>query len=238
MIDLQIAELKKLDRPEFSTQWWKERVAEMEAYVSNGIPEDVLSIPGLIAGGVTTNNFRASRKIKQELPWIPWYLDDTDTSHVYHLHKSGIRERAGAGTVVEWGGGFGNYAKLSTRMGVRHHHIIDVPVMQLIQKRHLDGLRASENVSWGCNGDPTLIAFQGRVDTFLGLWSVSECTHYAHDWLIDEMDWYGASNVFLAIEPDKGIFPEATGLHARLIGLGFVEEESYYQDTVYMRLTR
>jgi hypothetical protein len=107
--------------------------------------------------------------------------------------------------------------------------------MILIQQKYLEQWAADNHVRWLPNGESLA---NERVDTFLGLWSVSECTRAAHDYLIDEVDWFGASNVFLAMEPDKQIFPESTGLYDRLLGLDFQEEESYYDDSVYMRLVR
>lgn len=134
------------DRPEFVSLWWRERIAALEEAFTDGIPDDFLSVPAVRDCGLVTENYVAAAEQHARLEWYAKIRPDllyvlgssgivtpTDIAHLYHLHKAGWPKEP-RGSLVEWGGGFGNMARI-TRLFPQSptHIVVDVPVMQALQ---------------------------------------------------------------------------------------------------------
>lgn len=243
------------DVKDFYSAWWKERVAALERVLADDIPDNFLDLPEVQDCGIVTNDRRAALSEEAEMAghgYLPnygphmWMVTATDITHSYHLWRAGW-PKTPSGYLVEWGGGYGNMARLASLFPERVDHVvIDTPVMLGLQRAYLEsqGVPARvvgvDNFQRGVELCPTGLTHwldKVEVDTFIGTFSVSECTRACHDHLI-EKDWFGAKTVFLAVEPEKGLFAEAYGLKDRLLSMGFTEEPTYFPPSVYLRLER
>lgn len=227
------------DRPEFYSAWWQDRIAALEAEIV-GVeldPLTFLDLPAVADCGLVTNNHVAADHMR---PLLPAFTDDwtpTSVTHMYGLRMAGVVDDDEYRTVVEFGGGFGNMARLTRGFATPPCHVIvDSPVMLALQEAWLTELGAARGVEF-LTHDRAKYGMIARPDAFIATWSLDECPVACHDWLIGE-DWFGASTVLIALFPDKDLFPEARGLHVRLQGLGFVEHPTFFPPSVYMRLDR
>lgn len=250
-----IEELDFYDIEEFYSVWWGQRVVALESVLADDIPVNFLELPEVQDCGLVTNDRVAALNEEAEMAgsgYLPrygpdmWTVTTTDITHAYHLWRAGW-PKTPRGHLVEWGGGYGNMARLVSLFPEQVDHvIIDTPVMLGLQRAYLDshGIGATvagvENFQRGvvlCATGLTHWLEAVEVDTFIGTFSVSECTRACHDYLI-EKDWFGAKTVFLAVEPDKDLFAEAYGLKDRLLSMGFAEEPTHFPPSVYLRLDR
>jgi hypothetical protein len=157
--------------------------------------------------------------------------------HAYHLARfasatsvdwSSIR------TIVEWGGGYGNQAKIARRLiGEQLSHvIIDLPVFSLIQWIYLASVFGADSVALISEaGQPipargmTLIpvglasAVDLRADLMLSTWALSESAHAAQD-LVVEREWFGARHLLLAHQRSSDDFPSAGRLGDLAVAAG------------------
>lgn len=225
------------DRPEFYTAWWRDRIAALEASIV-GVEIDpgfLTELPAIADCGLITNNYVAADHMR---PLLPAYCDDwtpTSVTHLYGLYTAGVLDDGRQRTVLEWGGGFGNMARITRCYETPPTHIIvDSPIMLALQQAWLTELHSVEGVAFATHRDAELVT---RVDSFVATWSLDECAPACTDWLISR-DWFGASTVLVAMYPDKDLFPEAHGLHARLVAQGFREVPSFHPPSVYLVLTR
>lgn len=225
------------DRSDFYTAWWRDRIAALEASIV-GVEIDAGHLneyPAIADCGLITNNYVAADRMR---PLLPAYCDDwtpTSVTHMYGLYAAGVCDDGVPRTVLEWGGGFGNMARITRGYDVPPTHVIvDSPIMLALQQSWLTELDAVEGVEFLTHDDAGPVT---AVDSFVATWSLDECAPACHDWLISR-DWFGASTVLVAMYPDKDLFPEAHGLHARLVAQGFREVPSFHPPSVYMVLTR
>jgi hypothetical protein len=128
------------------------------------------------------------------------------------------------GVVVEWGGGYGNMAKMFWRlvdMGTTYV-VIDTPLFSCLQWLYLSTTvnegavhliaDASDTIIYGAiNLVPlgSVNMLNLKADLFISTWGLSECSGAALDHVI-ERDWYGATKLLLAYQRSSMDFPEAS----------------------------
>ena len=236
--DLMVLKLLNHDNEKFYSAFWQERIQEIEeTIVDKDLDLDTfLDIPALNKCGLETNDENAALIQLSELKANSIdidFLTPTNITHKYHLFRAGFpRELTGA--FVEWGGGYGNVARLNKTILTNEykHYIVDSPIMSLLQMAYLDEMNAKDNVEFvGTKIDYCVQS--NNIDTFFATFSIDECTKECHDYLFS-INFYGARNVFIAMYPDKFQFPEAEGLYDRLLNAGFREEPSAFPPSVYM----
>lgn len=168
------------------------------------------------------------------LPFIPYSanelaagrhwtgLSGTTIHHAYHLERwseitglllSELR------SVVEWGGGFGNMARLVLSVAPDcRYTIIDMPFMERVQRQFLAGCG---DVHWaryvGDYRGAAILAEDGvredgwgahSVDLFVATWSLDE-SPAAQQRAVAAHGFFGAEHLLIAMHPGKDIFPES-----------------------------
>ena len=126
--------------------------------------------------------------------------------------------------VVEFGGGFGAFARLYYLMGVSPTYVIvDVPIMSCIQYEYLSCVLGLDRVVLNSNGDkieegkinivPLSIVIEGRIrdlfcDMFVSNWALSECPKICQE-MVSSRGFFGAKNFLMAGQSSSKEFPEA-----------------------------
>jgi hypothetical protein len=220
------------DDEDYVTGLWKRTYAEML------LPAEFLSMLRNKAGGFFQEDLRA---VLGQWPLVREHYTDAEIdaytaeppvvaggstqlivqmTTIHHLYCLALWETT-TGTdlrdlaaVVEWGGGFGSFARLALRRNPDLvYRIVDLPVMSALQQRYLDsaGL-ADANVSFM---GPT--ASNGlKADLFVAMWSLDESPERAQRIAVNNA-WYGADHVLIAFHPDKEDFEDSFDFAARVV---------------------
>jgi len=237
----------------FSTPYWVEQVAQMEAQVGYGsLAHDFLTNP-LIANNMVANDphpdwgdsqlSEVERVFgKQGIQLLrneprfggaPFRLFSTSTCdveaplnsihHLYHLARfvdtTGVEIESQS--ILEWGGGFGNLARLSKGLfpGVSYS-IVDLAFMTSIQRRYLDAVLGPEH---GVTIHP-VESLDGSTklsaDLFVSTWALSECTVDAHLYVLGG-DFFGAKSVLIAHQKSSDLFGAAEDVESLCRNAGF-----------------
>ncbi len=149
--------------------------------------------------------------------------------HLYHLVRFSHARKCDLqqiNTVVEWGGGYGNMAKIFQRLksAPLTYIIIDTPMVSCIQWLYLATTLGKESVNILQSSDDTIqtgkinlvpLCFVNEndkggpfcnksqngnpisVDLFLSTWALSESSKYAQDYVASR-DWFGSKHILLA----------------------------------------
>jgi hypothetical protein len=173
--------------------------------------------------------------------------------HAYHLER--FREATGIapgefGTVVEWGGGYGNLARLVTRSATvdQTYVVVDNPLFSALQWLYLTSVFGEEKVSLLSAGGDGIVAGALNLvptglletiddlhaDLFISTWALSESAPAALEHVL-ERDWFRAPHLLLAYrDSDSSEFPTQTHMraHAERRGatpaaIDFLPGESY-----------
>ncbi len=142
------------------------------------------------------------------------------TSHntIHHLHHLiRFQERTGRAlnsisSVIEWGGGYGNLAKLFTRLvgKQRTYTIIDTPLFSCLQWLYLSTIFGEENVNLIQSPQQTIQ--EGKInlvpvcfipnlslqaELFISTWALNESSVASQD-AVTQRNWFGAKHLLLA----------------------------------------
>jgi len=139
----------------------------------------------------------------------------TMVHHLYHFLKfqqATNVDVAVVGTVVDWGGGYGNQAKIFKRLNPdATYFVIDTPLFSAMQWLYLSSVLGEEEVTIAT--DPSLI-LQGKInlvplgalknlelsaDLFVSTWALSESSRYSQDHVVGSQ-WFGARHLLLAFQ--------------------------------------
>ena len=149
--------------------------------------------------------------------------------HMYHIAK--YQDTTGknigdANTIVEWGGGYGNLAKLITRLtGEKTYILVDSPTILTIQWLYLCSVFSPDQVNVVTMDSPKIISGKFNllptsciellsdqdVDMFISTWALSESAQKAKDFVIEE-DFFGAESVLVALHHDVSKFTGSSTL--------------------------
>lgn len=130
-------------------------------------------------------------------------------------------------SVVEWGGGYGNLAKIFKKMKQGEeltYTIIDTPIFSIIQWLYLGSILGETNVN--LINEPNQSIAVGKinllplnflenclinnVDLFISTWALSECSDFAQDYILTHQ-WFNAKHFLLAYHLAVGeAFPFAS----------------------------
>ncbi|MDP8936206.1 MAG: hypothetical protein M3O23_00365 [Actinomycetota bacterium] len=248
-----MADLRPTGRSEFVRGDWAERNTELEAFLSPRPPVDFLRHPVILY-----QMFVDRRHLGAELPYVvsrlpavalaaedpvgdpPTHgLDDhgvvTSSNTIHHLHhllryedETG-RRLADATTVVEWGGGYGNLAKLLVRLhgGAPTYVLIDNPVFAALQWVYLASVLGDDRVT--LHRSPGTAVARGKVnvvplglvenlefesDVFVSTWALNESSGEAQRYVRDRQ-WFGADGLLLAMHDTDPLAPVVVAEGAR-----------------------
>lgn len=154
------------------------------------------------------------------------YLTSHSSIHIfYHLLKFQDKARINLsqlGTVVEWGGGYGNMAKLFRRVNTKATYIIiDTPLFSCIQWLYLATVFGDSAVN-------ILHSIESRIerekinllpvcflkchdlnaDVFIATWSLSESSKSAQDY-VSSLNFFDAKHLLLAYQESSHQLPDA-----------------------------
>ena len=125
--------------------------------------------------------------------------------HLYHLSryiKTTEKEAEDFNSVIEWGGGFGNFAKLLIKANpkIQRYDIIDIPEFSCLQNIYLSAIFGEENVNLVTEDNISLSdnkinlipnSFLGEIefgnyDSFVSTWALSESDEEAQQFCINK----------------------------------------------------
>jgi len=221
--------------PELIHDSWLQNITDLEAYFTGSMDENFMS-NGVINGTMvfTDRNVHKveMKKIREEFDGeqtkkiISSGLNaallsgksrrSTQINSAHHLHHL-IRFEQMTGkrisnfsAVVEFGGGYGNMARIVDNFGAcKNYSIIDLLLFSCIQSVFLGTVAGSEQVAFDGDygGEKTkfllhpLFSAEGTVslhgELFISTWALSESTPDTYKWVVNH-DWFGASNLLLA----------------------------------------
>lgn len=129
-------------------------------------------------------------------------------------------------TCVEWGGGYGNLAKIFCRLkhGKVTYVILDLPIMSCLQWIYLSSIMGKDRVKLLLGPDEKIteglvnilpVCFVDRkdlaADLFISTWALSESSSYSQDF-VASCRLFGARHVLLAYQESSSKFPYAQRL--------------------------
>lgn len=243
--------LSSSDEPSFSTPAWAEYATRLDAQLADDLQFHFLDDP-LVRFTMVVNRRgrslkdgtalvrdhfgpRASELLEEDPVGGPPLVGrdpPTSPNTIRHLYDLARFERAtgmdvGAlPTVVEWGGGYGNQAKLVRRLIGPHatQIVLDLPISGALQWIYLSSIFGESSVRVVTAPEQGLE--EGRInivpvglastlditpDLFISTWALSECSHAAQDFVADR-DWFGAAHLLLGYQHSSFDFPEAERL--------------------------
>lgn len=157
----------------------------------------------------------------------------TSYNTVHHLHhiakfvEHTNCELTDIKSVVEWGGGYGNLAKIFKKMKQGEeltYIIIDTPIFSVIQWLYLGSILGETNVNLINEPNQSIAAGKinflplnfldnyliNNVDLFISTWALSECSDFAQDYILTHQ-WFNAKHFLLAYHLGVGdAFPFAS----------------------------
>lgn len=215
---------------------WKENISALESYFTGRMDEDFLSNETINGTMVFTDK----RSHIIELDELTRQMDRANLNriistglnrsfitgksrrgalinsvhHLYHLkqfERATGRKMSSIKSVVEFGGGYGNMARIVQNAGapLEAYSIIDLLLFSCIQYVFLCTTSGIEQVTFSNSPGNKRKLFtvypmslidsmkELRGEMFLSTWALSESTAAAYD-LVKKHDWFGASSLLLA----------------------------------------
>lgn len=171
----------------------------------------------------------------------PYLTSHNTVQHLYHLVR--YAETTGCAlnelvTIVEWGGGYGNLAKVFRRFygGEHTYVIIDLPLPACLQWLYLATIFGVEEVALILEPDRPIQARKINIlpvcyvdqvsfsaDLFVSTWALSESSLEAMDDVVAR-GWYGARRLLVAYQRSSKLHPHAERVGALATAHGAVVE--------------
>jgi hypothetical protein len=146
--------------------------------------------------------------------------------HLYHLIRFFDKTRCNLDqidTTIEWGGGYGNMAKIFKRLKPTSstYIIIDTPLFSCIQWLYLTTVFGVENVHLLQNAEDIIQAEKINLvpicfldcreisaDLFISTWALSESSKYSQDYVVAHK-WFDSKYILLAYQDSCEKLPDA-----------------------------
>ena len=217
-------------------KWLKEELSYLESVTEGGrlnclLEEDLVGVPLVI-------NLR-------------YLTSHNSIHHLYHILRFSNRtscQMENIKSVVEWGGGYGNMAKLFKRIApFVTYTIIDSPLFSALQWLYLSTIFGDQNVNLivGSQSTPkrgvinivpsSLVhSFAPEGDLFISTWALSECSRAAQEFVGEEKKWFKSTHLLLAYQSRDRQFEyaERVGEIAKTAG-AIIEEISFLPGHYY-----
>lgn len=166
----------------------------------------------------------------------------TSIHHLYHLMKFIDKTQCDLSnikTVIEWGGGYGNMAKIFSRLKANPstYIIIDTPLFSCIQWLYLSSVLGEKNVKLLQTPEDRIDA--GKInllplcflnhqklkaDLFISTWALSESSQFSQDYVKDQ-HWFEADHLLLAYQDSSIDFPNAERIKEITTDTGAIIED-------------
>lgn len=262
MTDQLAADLSRFTEPAWLSGSWRHHIERIDRALRSG-PLDVPDDPVLVDAGITSADPVATERIRGRYDLHPpgprgGPPGPTDYAHWEHLYRLiGLGWQPGGDVVVEFGGGYGNLARLAhayASMGPIETGlwvVVDHPVMLAVQRRFLAAedvpvapwvpgypLPFSSGVVLAPSGPDVLdeiASFRGALvpDVLVSTFALSETDPDAvrH---VASRDWLGASAVLLALDLSKTrVFDGTQALVDAAVADGFEWSPTDWPGAVY-----
>lgn len=173
-----------------------------EDIAANLLLEDYIGLPA-----ITDSRFRTSANRSHH------------ASHLTKYYETTGRYFWDTGSIVEWGGGYGNMARIIRKMKPDITYVIlDLPELLALQYIYLSSLEREENVNL-INHIGQLDIHKGKInlipahlilssetnftfDSFLSTWAITESPKQAQQY-VNANNFFGANNILLASKIDQ-----------------------------------
>lgn len=258
-------QLKTYDISPFVNPAWESNNSELEQLFSPAPPFGFLNVPTIKAtmfveaGGkwladqlsfleqkLEPNRLKAL--LMEDLVGDPPLINATyltshnSIHHLYHLIKFATTTRCDLENlkmVVEWGGGYGNMAKIFRRLQASPstYVIIDTPLFSTLQWLYLTTILGSAHVNLLRSpqdairdGKINLLPLSHldrhplRAELFISTWALSESSKYSQDYVRDRQ-WFGAKHLLIAYQDSSESFPDADRIGKIAAGAGAVVDD-------------
>ena len=131
-------------------------------------------------------------------------------------------------TIIEWGGGYGNMAKLILRMINKKitYILIDTPLFSCVQWLYLSCIFGSKNINLMQNSNDNIKPQKINIipvnfvenymlngDLFISTWVLSESSRYSQDFVLNS-DWFNSKHILLAYQESNDRFIDANRIES------------------------
>lgn len=179
--------------------------------------------------------------------------------HLYHLAK--FEKETGIllneiNSIIELGGGYGNFAKLAKKINPEITYIIiDIPIFSYIQIVYLKTIFGNEAVSLynpsvgiikgSINiipfNEPDVIGLQSAItaDLFVSTWALSESNKLTQE-LIEKLNFFNSKHLLLAYQKANNLFEYAENIKnlVQHYDVNYNAETEYLPDNFYLFATK
>lgn len=241
--------LKKYDITEFTMPFWENYNAKLEKIFLPYPPFSFLKDPIIRSTMFVT---RGGRFLREELAFLEKKISKTKlksllqedyvgdpllssskylTSHnnihnLYHLVRFLDKIKCNLSqldTTCEWGGGYGNMAKIFKRLKSKPctYVILDTPLFSCLQWLYLSTILGEKSVNLLQSPEGTIdaekvnlipICFLDRhrisADLFISTWGLSDSSKYSQDYVITRQ-WFNSKHILLAYQDSSSSWPDA-----------------------------
>lgn len=170
-----------------------------------------------------------------------YMASDVTVGHLFHLAK--YRQTTGnnlpeRGTIVEWGGGYGNLARMvKTIHPGCTYIIIDSPIMTSIQHFYLSFFTDARLYDGSIHaGKVNLVSLnhleklEFDADMFISTWAFNESTEACGEY-VESRDWFNAEKYLIAYLPGSFNIPRierlADDTDAKILPVDFLPPNKY-----------
>lgn len=226
--------LRTYDVSQFVAPLWSEYNRALEAALLPYPPFLFLRNP-VIRQTMFMEKKKVTRREKEFLKTD--YGNSNATHHAYHLARWRAHTHVdldSIGTVVEWGGGYGNFAYMVQQWSARQrtYVILDTPLVSCLQWLHLSTVLGEQNVHIITSREETIrpnminvmpICFLDAIDLcadlFVSTWALSESSPFAQDY-VEAHAWFGARHLLLAFQESNSAIPDAGRMREKALRAG------------------
>jgi len=242
--------LKKYDISQFTTPLWEDYNSNLEKIFLPSPPFSFLQNKIII--GTMFLCARRGKALNEEIKFLEDKIDENTLKnvlqedyvgdpiissskyltshnsihHLYHIIRFLDKTKCDLNqinTVVEWGGGYGNMAKIFKRLNSAPstYIIIDTPLFSCIQWLYLTTILGEQNINLVKSPEDTIhigkinlipLCFLDHhkisADLFISTWALSESSRYSQDYVVNH-NWFNTKHMLLAYQDSSEVLPNA-----------------------------
>ena len=257
--------LKKHNTTQFITPFWKNYNAKLEKVFLPYPPFSFLKDPIIRSTMFAT---RGGKFLREELAFLEKKISKNElkcllqedyvgdpllsnstylTSHnnihnLYHLIRFLDKTKCSLNqidTICEWGGGYGNLAKIFKRLKSTPstYIIIDTPLFSCLQWLYLATILGKESVNLLQDPEDTIHAEKINLipicfldchkisaDLFISTWGLSDSSRYSQDYVVTHQ-WFNSKHVLLAYQRSNKYLPDGDRVGRLAADVGAVIED-------------
>ena len=161
-------------------------------------------------------------------PYVGTHYNIQHLAHIARWREASIPACSEVRNVVEWGGGFGNTARLMHQLyDLDSYTIIDLPYVLSIQREYLER-NGVAGVSFVSVEEVDQVS-DIPDGLFISTWALSECKQPAIDYVANR-DFFGARHLLLACQPTNELFADADSVKTAVESCGRRHTELQFRE--------